>query len=106
MFPYLNLSTCEFCQNIEEVTDFKLVYEYIFAIVSLFNFCKVTIYVSIVFQKKFNNRSTLFVSYQRKSFVQAKFIPAMDGNEVRVMGKHARFHCFCACINYYDIMMS
>ena len=32
--PYLNYSECEFCQNIKEVTNFKLAYEYIFVTVS------------------------------------------------------------------------
>ena len=35
VFPYRNSSTCKLFQDIEEVTHFKLVYEYIFVIVSL-----------------------------------------------------------------------
>ena len=33
-------------------------------------------------QKSVNDGSSLFVSYKREPFVQAKFIPAMDGDEV------------------------
>ena len=36
--PYQNLSTCEFCQRIGEVTNFKLAYEYIFVTVSFSNY--------------------------------------------------------------------
>ena len=36
VFPYQNSSTCKLCEDIREVTNFKLVYEYIFVTVSLF----------------------------------------------------------------------
>ena len=74
----------EFDQGIGEITDFKLIHEYIFAIVREFYFIVILIYYAMFLQKNFNSESSLFVSYKRKPFVQAKFIPAMDGNEVEL----------------------
>ena len=47
--PYHNSCTCKFCQDIGEVTNFKLVYEYIFVIVSLLIIFSVALYLFIIF---------------------------------------------------------
>lgn len=82
VFPYTENIMHEFDQSAGEVTDFKIMHEYLFTIVRSYNSVTFILSLQLIQKNVSYSGSQLFVSYRRQPFVQAKFIPPMDGSEV------------------------